>query len=120
MQKRTLVIGASPNKYRFSHKAVQLLAKNGIDVIPIGIRNGKIDDIKILKGFPKLEGVHTVTLYISENHQKLYFDYIVSLKPRRIIFNPGSENLDFEQVLIDKNIQFIHACTLLMVSKGVY
>jgi predicted CoA-binding protein len=120
MHRKTLLIGASPNKNRFSYKAVELMSQYGIEVIPIGVRAGKIAGNNIIMGFPVIKSIHTITLYISQQHQKLYYDYIISLKPKRIIFNPGSENPEFELILEREKIKFSYSCTLLMIVKGEY
>ncbi len=120
MHKKTLVIGASPDKNRFSYKAVEYMCEKGIEVVPLGIKEGEISGKVILNGFPSIKDVHTITLYVSSIKQKMYYDYIVSLKPKRIIFNPGSENVDFEQLLIDNHIEVIHACVLVMLNRNEY
>lgn len=117
---KTVVIGASPNPSRYSHKAVNLLNYYNHEVVPVGIREGYIGDLKILIGKPQIESVHTVTLYIGKDKQEQYFDYLLSLKPKRIILNPGTEN----DVLIDlaeKNgIQTVENCTLVMLNSGSF
>ncbi len=120
MQKKTLVIGASPVQSRYSYRAVVLLNRKGFDVIPLGIRNGKIDGIEIVFGFPKLTDIHTVTMYIGYQKQIEYYDYILSLNPIRLIFNPGSENYDLEQLMNKRGIEIIHHCTVVMLLNGDY
>lgn len=120
MQRKTLLIGASPNKDRFSYKAVELMCQRDIEVIPIGIKVGKIAGNNIILGFPCIKSIHTITLYISQQHQKMYYDYIVSLKPKRIIFNPGTENPEFELILNREKIDYLYSCTLLMIVRGEY
>jgi len=113
---KTVVIGASPNQTRYSYKAVQLLTHYGHEVIPIGIREGIIEDQRILTGKPTIEQVHTVTLYVGIEKQNAYYDYIFSLHPKRIIFNPGTENDEFAQRAESKGIETITDCTLVMLN----
>ena len=94
MQKKTIVIGASDNPLRYSYKAVHALLKHGHDAIPIGIKNAKVAGILIQKGSPMLKDIHTVTLYIGKNRQDAYYEYILDLKPERVIFNPGTEMMN--------------------------
>lgn len=118
--KKTLVIGASEKEWRYSNLAVNKLLDNGYEVVAIGSRKGKIGEINIETGFPDFKDVDTVTLYLSERNQKQFYDYILKLKPRRIIFNPGAESKELE-VLAGKNgIETIEACTLVMLSTGEF
>ncbi|MCB0632278.1 MAG: CoA-binding protein, partial [Lewinella sp.] len=91
-EKRTVVLGASTNPARYSHRAVGLLLEKGIEPVPVGIKKGEIEGIPILNGEPEVEDVHTVTLYLNPERQRPYYDYILGLHPKRIIFNPGTEN----------------------------
>ena len=120
MAKKTLVLGASLKEERYSNQAVKRLIKHGFEAIPVGLREGKIEGQKILIGRPKLEDIHTVTLYISEKHQDGLFAYIKTLNPERVIFNPGTENLALFQQLKKHNIECLNACTLVMLSVGNY
>ena len=120
MNKTTLVIGASEKAERYSNMAAKMLAAYQNKVFAIGNKAGKINDIEILVGQPKLENVHTVTLYLSEKYQKEYYDYILSLKPQRIIFNPGAENEELENLAKDNHINAIDACTLVLLKTGQY
>jgi predicted CoA-binding protein len=117
---KTLVIGASPNPARYSFKAISLLRNLGYEVIPLGIRSGKIKDLEILRGKPKVDMVHTVTLYIGIDKQFEYYDYILSLHPKRIIFNPGTENGELEKIAYSKGIRTLNNCTLVMLNSGIY
>ena len=118
--KKTLVLGASNNPERYSFLAVNKLANHGHSVVPVGIKVGSIQDMKILNGMPIVEGIDTVTLYLNPKNQEQYYDYILSLKPRRIIFNPGTENKAFAAVARKQGIETIEACTLVMLSTGQY
>ena len=116
--KKTVVIGASPNPERFSYKAVSLLNKYQHPVFALGIRDGEIAGIKILKTKPEITDIHTITLYIGIEKQSPYYDYIFSLNPSRIIFNPGTENNEFYRKAKEKGIEVIEDCTLVMLNSG--
>ena len=117
----TVVIGASENPTRYSNKAVLSLRNHSHPVIAIGKREGNIGDIKIQIGKPRVnDKVDTVTLYLSELNQEEMIDYILSLNPRRIIFNPGAENQFLVNLAKKKGIQCEEACTLVMLSTGQY
>ena len=118
--KKTLVLGASPNPLRFSNKMVKSLIKHNIDVVAVGFREGEIGGIKILTGLPEVNNVHTVSLYIGPKRQPEYYDYILSLKPKRIIFNPGTINEEFMSLAKQKKIEIVTDCALVMVSSGKY
>lgn len=117
----TLVIGASEDASRYSNKAILSLRKHQMPVMAIGGHEGQVADVKILVGKPKLESpIDTVTMYISEEHQQEMIDYILSLKPRRIIFNPGAENELFASLAKKKGVFTEEACTLVLLSTGQY
>lgn len=118
--KRTLVIGASPNPMRFSYKMVKSLLRHDYEAVAVGIRQGEIGDIKIQTGKPKLHKIHTVSLYIGPKRQPEYYDYILSLKPKRIIFNPGTINKEFMKMAEKKGIEVVEDCALVMVASGNY
>jgi len=119
-QRKTLVLGASTNEERYSYLAVKKLLKYGFPVCAIGLREGEIDGVKIqLPGTP-FENIHTVTIYVGAKNQQPYYDYIISLAPKRVIFNPGTQNVDFEKKLRDAGIHVTHACTLIMLSNQLY
>lgn len=118
--KKTLVIGASPKESRYSFMAVTRLVELGYDTIPVGIKDGTIAGIDIIKGMPKVEEIHTVTLYVGPQNQPQYYDYILSLTPKRVIFNPGTENEEFYKILKKNNIEVLVACTLVILGTGQY
>ena len=118
--KRTLVLGASLNPSRYSNIAMKRLKEKGHEIFPLGIDKGHIDGIPILHGQPQLKDIHTVTLYLSPKHQKHYYEYILGLSPKRIIFNPGTENPIFIKMAKEKDIEVEVACTLVMLSIGNY
>jgi predicted CoA-binding protein len=118
--KKTLVLGASDNPQRYSYLAVNRLRNNGHPVVAIGGRPVTVGDVSIeteKKAFP---GVDTVTLYLNPGMQKEYYDYILSLHPKRIIFNPGAENEELARLAQANGIQPLEACTLVLLSTGQY
>jgi predicted CoA-binding protein len=118
--KKTVVIGASPNPERFSYKAVQLLNSYKHPVVAVGIRDGQIAGIEIQQGHPEIRAVHTVTLYIGAKRQPEYYNYLFDLKPKRIIFNPGTENPDLYSKAKGRGIEVVENCTLVMLNSGIY
>jgi predicted CoA-binding protein len=118
--KKTVVLGASQNPSRYSNLAVNRLAAYKHPVVAVGRREGKIGNIEILTGQPKEDDVDTITLYLNPANQKPYYDYILSLNPRRIIFNPGTENFELEELARQKGIRPMEACTLVLLSTGQY
>jgi predicted CoA-binding protein len=118
--KKTLVIGASENPQRYSFLAVNRLLKFRHEVKAIGLRQGHIDSVEIETGHPVYTDIDTVTLYINPKRQPEYYDYILSLNPKRVIFNPGTENPEFERMLSEKKIEATEACTLVLLSTGQY
>ena len=120
MSKKTVVIGASDNPERTSFQAVQRLVKNGHEVIAVGVREGMIGNTPVTQEKNFIADVDTVTLYVGPKNQPGWYDYILSLKPARIIFNPGTENPEFEKMANDKGIETPEACTLVMLSIGNY
>ena len=118
--KKTVVIGASDNPERYSYLAVLNLRKGGFPVEAVGMKAGEVDGLKIQTGFPEIKDVDTVTLYVGPKNQPYWYDYILSLKPKRIIFNPGTENPEFEKITEEKGIETTVACTLVMLSIGNY
>lgn len=118
--KKTLVLGATPNPARYAYLAVMRLQQHGHEVVPVGIREGNIQGMSILKDKPVVEGVDTVTLYLNAQRQQEYYDYIFSLQPRRIIFNPGAENPELMRLANEKGIETVEGCTLVMLSIGAF
>lgn len=121
-KKRTLVVGASPNPSRYSYKAAHLLQEHGHPIIPLSIKRGEVANRKILdiREKPQIDHIHTITLYIGSRHQPNWINYLLSLKPKRIIFNPGTENPVFEGAARNQGIEVLEACTLVMLSLGQY
>jgi len=120
LTKKTLVLGASLNPERFSYQAVRKLRYGNIPVVAVGLREGDISGVRVEKPFPKFEDIHTVTIYIGSRNLAPYFDYILSLKPKRVIFNPGTETQSFADTLVSAGVEVVNACTLIMISKDLY
>jgi len=121
MKHKTLIIGASSNPWRYSYKAAVMLKKHGHEVVAIGKRKSKIDEIPIETELSENIDIHTVTIYINKTHQPEYYEYLLSLiKPLRMIFNPGTENEELEILARDSGIEVVHHCTLVMLSAGIY
>lgn len=116
----TLILGATPNADRYSFMATALLVEKGHAVYPFGIKKGEILTTPIINEWPSTESIDTVTLYLGPAAQEAYYNAILDLKPRRIIFNPGTENPILNQLAIQKGIETIDACTLVMLKTGQY
>jgi len=119
-KKKTLVIGASENPERYSHLAVQKLMAHQHPVVAIGLRKGNIGNTLIETEKIPFSDIDTVTLYINPLRQSAYYEYIFSLNPKRIIFNPGAENEEFYDLAKQKGIKTQDACTLVLLSTGQY
>jgi len=120
MDKRTLIIGSSEDPSRYASMAAGRLRRHQVDFVPMGIKTGTIEGETIVTGKPELENIHTVTMYISPKRQPEYYDYIISLHPKRVIFNPGTENEEFAQRLSNQGIEAIEGCTLVMLGTGTF
>tara|TARA_R110002049_G_scaffold230869_3_gene403038 strand:+ start:1537 stop:1899 length:363 start_codon:yes stop_codon:yes gene_type:complete len=120
MSKKTLVLGASLKSNRYSNYAVQRLVANNYEVVAFGIKKGTIEGVDIDTKLLPYKNIHTVTLYLNAKRQKDYYKYIVSLKPKRVIFNPGTENSEFYNILKENKIPFEAACTLVLLTTNQY
>ncbi len=120
MKDYTLVLGASLKEDRYSNRAIRQLRAHNIHTKAIGLRVGEVADVEIIKGQPPLNNIETVTLYLNAKRQKEYYNYIIALKPKRVIFNPGTENLEFMDLLKQYNIDFEAACTLTLLATNQY
>ncbi|MDX9929946.1 MAG: CoA-binding protein [Bacteroidales bacterium] len=120
MDKTTLVLGASPNPNRFAYKAIRSLQRRHIPVVAIGRRDVDLDaNLKIRKGKPSNIGkIHTVTLYMNARFQQEYYDYIIKLEPKRIIFNPGTINPELAELARKAGIEVVEDCLLVMLNNG--
>jgi len=120
MKKKTLVLGGSANPDRYSFLAINRLRKHQHPVVSIGRKEALVADVEIKNTQTPFTDIDTVTLYLNPIHQKEYYDYILSLKPKRIIFNPGAENEELKQLALKNDIQPMEACTLVLLSTGQY
>ena len=118
--KKTLVLGATNHPNRYAYLAVHRLLHHGHEVVPVGVREGDVAGLPILHGMPPVPDVDTVTLYIGPSRQPAYYDYLLSLHPKRIIFNPGTENPELKTLADARGIETVEGCTLVMLSIGVY
>ena len=120
MKEKTLVFGASTKSSRYSYFAVERLLATGREVVAFGNKKGKISTVEIDTSLVPYRDIHTVTLYLNPNNQKPYYEYLISLKPKRIIFNPGTENPEFYTLLKQNEIAYEVACTLVLLSTNQY
>ncbi len=120
--KITLIVGATPDPSKYAFTAATFLDRAGLPFIPIGIKKGNVlgREIQPLQEKPKLEDIDTITLYLNAGHQKEWEEYFLSLKPKRIIFNPGAENHQFASKAKLEGIDCVNGCTLVMISTGQY
>lgn len=117
---KTLVIGASSKPERYSNMAIRALRENNHEVIGLAKRKGIVSDVPIQTEFPANENIHTVTMYLGSEHQSEYYKSILELKPERVIFNPGTENFELEELLELNGIETIEGCTLVMLNTGQF
>mgnify|MGYP000565403373 CR=1 FL=1 len=121
MNKHVLVLGASLKEYRYSNIAVKTLIKNHYPVTAIGNRTGNISGVEVKKEIPEnLEAVDTITLYLGPPNQINYYEQILNIKPKRLIFNPGTENDELKELAEQQGIDTLEACTINMVSNGFF
>jgi predicted CoA-binding protein len=118
--KKTLVMGASDNPARYSYLAINRLREEGHPVLAIGSHKATVGDVEIDTSTQNYNQVDTVTMYLNPNNQKGYYQYLLSLKPRRIIFNPGAENPELEELARKNGIKVQEACTLVLLSTGQF
>ncbi len=118
--KKTLVLGASENPARYSNLAIHRLLSHGQPVVAIGSRKGKVASVEIGTEKEPFENIYTVTMYLNPARQRQYYDYILSLHPKRIIFNPGAENEELEELARENGILPLEACTLVLLNTGQF
>jgi len=118
--RKTVVIGASLNEERYSNQCVRMLREYNIETIAVGNKEGKIADVEIIVGHPCAGKVGTIAIYLSAKNQVSYYDYIIGLKPERILFPPGTENPEFYRKANALGIETEEACPLVMLRTGVY
>lgn len=114
------MLGASLKTHRFSHKAVQKLVAKQHEVVAYGLKEGEIDGVQIDTTMEPYDDIHTITLYLSAKNQLAFYDYIISLNPKRVIFNPGTENPELYTLLDAHNIEYEVACTLVLLASNQY
>lgn len=119
-KKKTLVLGASDNPARYSYMAIDRLRANGHAVVAVGRKQTVVKDVMVETEIRTADDIDTVTLYLNPENQQPYYDEILALQPRRIIFNPGTENPELEQLAESKGIEAIDACTLVMLATRQY
>lgn len=117
---KTVVMGASPNPERYANKAIRQLKQAGEDVVAFGLKKGEVAGVSIQTSLQSYPDVDTVTLYLNPQAQPQYYQYIVSLHPRRVLFNPGTENPEFYELLRQQGIAFEEVCTLTLLATKQY
>ncbi|WP_127018463.1 CoA-binding protein [Flagellimonas beolgyonensis] len=117
---KTLVLGASLNPGRYSNLAIRRLVDQNIETTAFGIRGGTVSGIQIKDNFVDFQNIDTITLYLNPSHQKEYYQKILDLKPRRVIFNPGTENPEFYEILRNAGVEVEVACTLVLLATDQY
>jgi hypothetical protein len=117
---KTLVLGATENPARYANMAIRRLLSSGHRVIALGRKPGNVMGVNIQTVPPQDGDIDTVTLYLNPTNQQQYYDYILSLHPRRIIYNPGTENPELQKLARERGIDNVVACTLVMLSTGSY
>ncbi len=120
--KKTVIIGASPNTSRYAYTAARMLRDKGVPFVPVGIKTGEVfgKEIMNLREKPFIPDVHTITLYIGSKNQPEWYSYILSLSPTRMIFNPGTENVEFMEMAEAKGVEVLAACNLVMLQTSQF
>ena len=116
MNKKTLVLGASPNEGRYANLAANRLVRSGHSIVNVGLRSGEVAGVPIEKPGAIHNDIDTITLYVGPQHQEKLYDYILDTHPKRIIFNPGTENSELRRMANEKGIETEYACTLVLLS----
>mgnify|MGYP001791114811 CR=1 FL=1 len=121
-KKKTAIIGATTNPSRYAYLAANMLTDYGHPIVPLSIKKGSVAGVELidLRQKPSLEDIDTVTLYLGSQNQPEWYDYLLSLQPKRMIFNPGTENSVFYRLCLERDIEPINACTLVMLRAGTY
>lgn len=118
--KKTLIIGASTNPARYSYKTAHSLKAAGHEIVNIGLKKGSVAGTEIEKMDKAYSDIDTITLYVGPQNQSEYYDYIINTKPNRLIFNPGTYNVELEQRAKEQGIEILQACTLVLLSTNQY
>ncbi|MEM8969953.1 MAG: CoA-binding protein [Bacteroidota bacterium] len=121
-KKKTAIIGATTNPSRYAYLAANMLTDYGHPIVPLSIKKGSVAGVELIDLWqkPSLEDIDTVTLYLGSQNQPEWYDYLLSLQPKRMIFNPGTENSVFYRLCLERDIEPINACTLVMLRAGTY
>ena len=117
---KTLVIGASENRDRYSNMAIRELRTHGHEVVAVGIKKGQVEDVFIETEIHSINNIHTISIYLNPERQQAFYNQLLQLKPNRIIFNPGTENATFKQLAKNSGVEVLEACTLVMLRTGQY
>lgn len=117
---KTLVIGASENRDRYSNMAIRELRTHGHEVVAVGIKKGQVEDVFIETEITSINDIHTISIYLNPERQQAFYNQLLQLKPNRIIFNPGTENATFQQLAKNSGVEVLEACTLVMLRTGQY
>ena len=120
ISKKTLVLGASDNPARYSFLAIHKLREHKHPVVAFGKRIAMVEDVPVQPETAPIQDLDTVTVYLNPNNQKSYYDFVLEQHPRRVIFNPGAENPEFEKILTEHGVQVMEACTLVLLGTGQY
>lgn len=120
MDKKTLVLGASLKTNRYSNFAIHKLVNHNHEVVAVGLKKGEVAGVEIKTDTESIKNIDTVTLYLNPTRQQPYYNYIIDLKPKRVIFNPGTENPEFYKKLEIADIEIEIACTLVLLSTNQY
>jgi predicted CoA-binding protein len=120
MSKKTLILGASPNEQRYANLAANRLVRNGHSIVNVGLKTGIVAGVPIEKPGTIHSDIDTISLYVGPQHQEGLYDYIINTHPKRIIFNPGTENSELRRMADEKGIETEYACTLVLLSIGQY
>ena len=118
--KKTLVFGASLKPNRYSYYAIEQLVANGFETVAFGLKEGEVSGVRVRNTLENLEDIHTITLYLKPETQKSYYEAILALKPARVIFNPGTENREFMDLLSSHGINAEASCTLVLLTTRQY
>lgn len=120
--KKTVIVGATPNSARYAYMAAERLTEHHHEIVPIGIKTGQVFGQQILpiRDKPEITGIDTITLYLGARHQPEYYEYLLALRPSRIIFNPGTENEEFMTLAKKEGVEVVIGCTLVMLGVGNY
>lgn len=117
---KTLIVGASTNPERYAFKAANSLLAHGHEIAMVGQKEGEVQGVSIQTNYPDFQDIDTVTMYVGARNQPALYDYILKQQPRRIIFNPGAENPEFEALAHQQGVETEEACTLVLLATGQY